>query len=190
MSSLTNSRPGKLPSLASPTSSELLGVPRFSGRNYSLTWGGRRCDSDPGPLFRGRGSIFPLVSELAYRPRELADALHGCIWCLGDDFGRTCRPPGMECFGWMVVAQFQAAVTTVAKWRAADRCVFIHCAQGHGRTATITAAGLVELALAPDVDQALARIRAARRFASPSGHQKAALVRYLSNFRARSADHA
>ena len=78
-------------------------------------------------------------------------------------------------------AQFRAAVTTVAKWRAADRCVFIHCAQGHGRTATITAAILVELELAVDFEQALSRVRAARPFAYPSGEQKAALIRYLSS---------
>jgi protein-tyrosine phosphatase len=61
--------------------------------------------------------------------------------------------------------------------------VLIHCAQGHGRTATIAAAVLARLELAADAEEALSRIRAVRPFAIPSREQKAALIRYLASTR-------
>ncbi len=76
--------------------------------------------------------------------------------------------------------QFREAVEIIARWRAEGRCVLIHCAQGHGRTATISAALLVSLGLANDAEQALAMIKAARPLASPSPGQKAALVHFCS----------
>lgn len=82
-------------------------------------------------------------------------------------------------------AQFQKAVEHVSRWRAEGRCVLIHCAQGHGRTATITAAVLLRLGLASDVEEALAMVRAARPFARPSLPQKRALSRYTSGSRPR-----
>jgi hypothetical protein len=76
--------------------------------------------------------------------------------------------------------QFREAVEWVGRWRAQGRSILIHCAQGHGRTATIAAAVLVQLGLAADLEQALAAIRAVRPLARPSRPQKAALIRYLS----------
>lgn len=76
--------------------------------------------------------------------------------------------------------QFLEATHWGERWRAEGRCVLVHCAQGHGRTATITAAMLIRLGLAPDVEQALAMITAARPFARPSPQQKAALIRFVS----------
>lgn len=64
--------------------------------------------------------------------------------------------------------QFQEAIQTVERWRAEGRRVLVHCAQGHGRTATITAAILIRLGLASDVDEALSMIAAARPLAKPS----------------------
>jgi hypothetical protein len=69
------------------------------------------------------------------------------------------------------------------QWHATGWCVLIHCAQGHGRTATIAAAVLVRLELAADAEEALARVRAVRPFAVPSREQKAALMQYLASAR-------
>lgn len=77
--------------------------------------------------------------------------------------------------------QFDEAVRWVAARRAEGRHVLIHCAQGHGRTATITAAVMVRLGLAEDADDALARIRSVRPGARPSRAQRAALDRYLAS---------
>jgi diacylglycerol kinase (ATP) len=74
--------------------------------------------------------------------------------------------------------QFREAVETVERWRSEGRCVLIHCAQGHGRTATVSAAVMVRLGLAVDVAQALAMVQAARPLAKPSSEQKAALIRF------------
>jgi diacylglycerol kinase (ATP) len=79
--------------------------------------------------------------------------------------------------------QFDDAVRAAAQWRAAGRCVLIHCAQGRGRSATIAAAVLVRLNYAADVEQALSMIRAARPLARPSRQQKRALMAYLSSER-------
>jgi hypothetical protein len=76
--------------------------------------------------------------------------------------------------------QFREAVAWVVRWRAEGRCVLIHCAQGHGRTATIAAAALRQLSLAPDIEEALAMVARARPHAAPARDQRAALSRYLS----------
>ena len=76
--------------------------------------------------------------------------------------------------------QFSEAVQWIARWHGEGRPALIHCAQGHGRTATISAAALVRLGLASDVVQALAIIQAVRPLARPSRLQRAALVRYTS----------
>jgi hypothetical protein len=76
--------------------------------------------------------------------------------------------------------QFREAVAWVVRWRAEGRCVLIHCAQGHGRTATIAAAALCRLGLAPDIEEALAMVARARPHAAPARDQREALSRYLS----------
>lgn len=85
--------------------------------------------------------------------------------------------------------QFDEAVRWVADRRAEGRCILIHCAQGHGRTATIAAAVMVRFDLADDADDALARIQAVRPGARPSRTQRSALDRYLGRSSAdRSTD--
>lgn len=75
--------------------------------------------------------------------------------------------------------QFEAAVEWISRCRAEGNTVLIHCAQGHGRSATILAASLVHLGLASGVDHALSMVTAARPLAKPSRRQKLALNQYF-----------
>jgi hypothetical protein len=84
--------------------------------------------------------------------------------------------------------QFREATDLVGQWRAEGRTVLIHCAQGHGRSATIAAAVLCHLGLASSADDALSRIRAARPRARPSREQETALVKFLASERSELAD--
>lgn len=77
--------------------------------------------------------------------------------------------------------QLDEAVERVVRWRSEDRCILIHCAQGHGRTATVAAACLVRLGLAADARAALAAVRVARPGARPSRAQAAALADYAAS---------
>jgi len=53
--------------------------------------------------------------------------------------------------------------------------LYLHCAQGHGRTSMIAAAVLIERRLAPNVSEALASIAKVRPGAKPNRAQRAAL---------------
>ena len=75
--------------------------------------------------------------------------------------------------------QFREAVDWVADQHSRGRAVLIHCAQGHGRSGTITAAALCRLGLAADGEEALAQVLAARPGARPSRRQREALARFL-----------
>jgi hypothetical protein len=75
--------------------------------------------------------------------------------------------------------QFREAVERVEQWRAEGRTVLIHCAQGHGRSATIAAAVLCRLGVSPDVEGALAQVRNSRPRARPSRAQRKALEDFL-----------
>jgi hypothetical protein len=74
--------------------------------------------------------------------------------------------------------QLRAAVDWVAGRRGEGKIVLIHCAQGHGRSATVAAACLCALGLADTPDAAVALVRAARPGARPSRRQREALERF------------
>jgi Dual specificity phosphatase, catalytic domain len=76
--------------------------------------------------------------------------------------------------------QFLEALDRVGRWRAEGRTVLIHCAQGHGRSATIAAAALCRLGFASDAEEAIARIRTARPRVRPSRAQRTALEQFLA----------
>lgn len=59
---------------------------------------------------------------------------------------------------------------------ASPKPIYIHCAQGHGRTSMVAAAVLLELRLAQTVQAALETIRMVRPGAKPNTIQLAALV--------------
>jgi hypothetical protein len=75
--------------------------------------------------------------------------------------------------------QFQDTVQWIARHREQGHTILVHCAQGHGRSSTIVAAGLCRLGLAAEVDEAIAQIRKYRPAAHPSGDQEQALRRFL-----------
>jgi hypothetical protein len=135
-------------------------------------------------LFIGR---LPFPSERSWVREAGVDAVLSLCWEFTDPSGAG-REPRLEMGRVPILdgaaptdGQFEEAVRWVAARRAEGRCVLIHCAQGHGRTATIAAAVLVRLGLATNVEQALPMIRAARPLARPSRGQMAALIRYLSS---------
>ncbi len=76
--------------------------------------------------------------------------------------------------------QFRGAVAWVERQRRAGRAVLIHCAQGHGRSATVAAAVLCRLGLASDAEDALTQVLRARPRAKPSRAQTDALRRFLT----------
>lgn len=77
--------------------------------------------------------------------------------------------------------QFLAAMAWIDAMRAEGKTVLIHCAQGHGRSATVAAVALCRLGLAPEVDRAIDLIRSARPGARPSRAQRRAAARFLAS---------
>jgi len=65
--------------------------------------------------------------------------------------------------------EFLAAAQRVAEL---PKPVFVHCAQGHGRTAMFTALLLIATGYAKDVEDALSKIRAVRPGARPNSRQR------------------
>ena len=59
--------------------------------------------------------------------------------------------------------------------------IYIHCAQGHGRTSMVAAAVLLELRVAPNVPSALSMISKVRPGAKPNKAQRLALMAAFSD---------
>ncbi|WP_337177418.1 hypothetical protein [Paludisphaera sp.] len=130
----------------------------------------------------------PFERERAAPRREGIDA----VLCLCWEFPGLAADGGLETARVAMLdgapptrRQLDEAVERVARWRAEGRCVLIHRAQGHGRTATVAAASLVRRGVASDARAVLAAVRAARPRARPSAAQTAALERFVESQRAR-----
>lgn len=76
-------------------------------------------------------------------------------------------------------AQLRRAVAWMGDQAARGRKLYVHCAVGHGRSATIAAAYLLTRRDFDDVDVAVAAMRSKRRWIRLRGVQRDALVRWL-----------
>jgi hypothetical protein len=74
----------------------------------------------------------------------------------------------------------EALAALVEALREDEGPLFIHCAMGHGRSATVAAALLIARGLARDVDDAVARLRAVRPGVHLHGAQRAAVARLIA----------
>jgi Dual specificity phosphatase, catalytic domain len=77
--------------------------------------------------------------------------------------------------------QLSIAVDWIVARRSEGRTVLIHCAQGHGRSATVAAVALCRLGEASGFDEAIEQIRASRPKAQPSKDQRSAAIRFLAS---------
>jgi len=78
---------------------------------------------------------------------------------------------------------FDAAVRWVAERVARGQSVYVHCAFGRGRSATVVAAALVALGRARDPAEAVAMVTAARPSVSIKGDQREALEGFAARTR-------
>jgi hypothetical protein len=77
--------------------------------------------------------------------------------------------------------QFRSAMGWIEVRREEGKTILIHCAQGHGRSATVAAVALCRLGLASGLDRAIEQIRSARPRARPSREQRSAAVGFLGS---------
>jgi len=83
--------------------------------------------------------------------------------------------------------QLREAIDWIVARRSENRTVLIHCAQGHGRSATVAAVALCRLGEASHFDEAIALVRSSRPKARPSKAQRLAAIRFLSSIDAENA---
>ena len=73
------------------------------------------------------------------------------------------------------VASLDPALAWASAQRSAGRSVYVHCAHGHGRSAAVLVAALLDSGAAADADAALALVQAARPLARLNHRQRAAV---------------
>ncbi|MCR9245931.1 MAG: hypothetical protein NXI31_12935 [bacterium] len=113
--------------------------------------------------------VTELPAEVAAVVDLTAELVDSAAVCRGRDY---VAQPLLDGVG----ASPERLVEVVDSLAAVPRPFYLHCAQGHGRTAMVAAAWLLRTRQAATVDDALARIRAARPLARPSRSQRRALV--------------
>jgi len=90
-----------------------------------------------------------------------------CVVDLTSEFPRSATT--RDCARYECIPTLDTAAPEIAAMRALvdrladeDGPIFLHCAMGHGRSATVAAALMIRRGLARDVDEAVERMRAAR----------------------------
>ena len=79
------------------------------------------------------------------------------------------------------LADTSSAVDWIERRLAQNRKVLVHCAAGHGRSATIVACLLIRRRLATDAETAIRLMRAARPLVSLNRTQRALVARYAQS---------
>lgn len=82
-------------------------------------------------------------------------------------------------------AALDAALAWAATQRAAGHAVYVHCAHGHGRSAAVLVAALLDAGVAADADAALALVQAARPRARLNHRQRASVDAWCAARRKR-----
>jgi protein-tyrosine phosphatase len=125
-------------------------------------WLGRRPLPHEIPL--GTDLVVDLTAEFLAHPGVLRGRDYLCLPTL------DCSAPDERLF--------RAAVERVAAW---PGTVYLHCAAGHGRSATLAAAVLVARGLAPDADSAVQMLRSVRSGVGLVPSQRALLLRTVGS---------
>ena len=135
----------------------LLPGPRWVEVLPGLWMGARPCRDDlPG----GASLVVDLTAEFAESKRALAGRAYRCLPTL--DASAPAEGPFLE------------LVAEVAAWQAG---VYVHCANGRGRSAAVVAGVLMARGLADDADGAIALLKKARPGVNLSKAQRRLLAR-------------
>lgn len=122
--------------------------------------------------------------RLGRRPRTMAElpADTRCVVDLTSEFARALPDAPVERY--VCLPTLDTSVATDAELAALVESLaeepgplYIHCAMGHGRSATVAAALLIRRGLAADVDEAVKTLRAVRPGVHLHGAQRAAVMR-------------
>lgn len=153
-----------------------------------LTWHAVRvissedCWNEVAPgLFIGRR---PLAGELPKEITLVVDLTAEFFECRAVREGRRYVAAPMLDTGVRSERDFQDLVHQIVSWPGS---VYIHCAQGHGRTGTVAAAVLLAIGRCATVDEAVTRLEAARPRLT-IGREQLAFLRQVGNTRSRRED--